>query len=91
MSLFGKSPDPKDEIISLLTNERDYLRLKVTELEGQLLAINNAHAYRILHRGDNPEPPSLPLTATPFAQRLTVFEPDFTLGQVEDRFRAPKD
>lgn len=88
MSLFGKSPDPKDEIIALLTNERDYLRVKIGELEAQLLALHNASAYRLLHRGNVPEPPSRPLPLTPFAQRDTVFEPDITLGQIEARFTA---
>lgn len=86
MALFGRdphAPDPKDEMISLLKDERDYLRAKVKELEQQLLAINNVHAYRLLHQGEIPEPESHPLPPTAFEQKSVVYTPDWTLSKLE--------
>lgn len=87
MTLFG--PDPKDEMIALLLNERDYLRVKVGELESQLLAINNAHAFRLMNRRESDPPlnPILPSDSSPFDQKAQVFTPKQTLSDIEHTFR----
>jgi hypothetical protein len=86
--LFG--PDPKDAVIEVLTNERDYLRAKVEELEKQLLALTSTHAYRLVH-GEDVGPPARPPTPDVYTLKATDAKPDFTLAQVEAHFRRLSD
>ncbi len=94
MSIFGRDArDPKDEVIAALTNERDYLREKVTELEKQLLALISTHAYRLVH-GDPSEAqaaqPDKGKVADPISLRSVEYRPAISAADVESKFRQPK-
>lgn len=85
---FPPKPDPKDAIIDLLKDERAYLRAKVTDLEAQLLAIHNAHAYRLLYRPPANDPLPGSGESTVYEQRGTVFDPNFSLLKLEQRMKG---
>lgn len=87
MAIFG--PDPKDEVIKILTDERDYLRAKMAELEKQLLALTSTHAFRLVH-GPEEAPPAKPVPPDPYTLRSIRHLPDFKLSEVEASFKMPK-
>ena len=86
MSFLGRrAPDPKDDLIAELRSERDYLRAKVEQLEKQLLALHDAHAYRLLHPADAPRPPARPSEPTPYEKRGQVHEPKESLAVLQQK------
>lgn len=82
MPLFGE--DPKDVAIKLLTEERDHLRVRVADLEKQLMAVTNPGAYRLIHREPSPaERPAAPAKVDPYTARASVYVPDKTLAEIK--------
>lgn len=84
MPLFG--PDPKDELIELLKDERNYLRAKVADLEKQLLALHSGHAFRMVHGEEPPPRPTAPGSPDAYTLKTTTYEPGFSKTQVEASF-----
>jgi hypothetical protein len=91
VALFG-GPDPKDEIIAVLRDERDYLRRKVEEMEKQFLAMTSTHAFRLVHpeeRGN--ETPAIPPVEDAFTKKTSDHRPTFSLKDVEVLVAGPRD
>lgn len=88
MQIFG--PDPKDEVIQLLKDERDHLRARIAELEKQFLALTSTHAFRLVH-GQEDELPAKPIPPDPYTLRSVDHVPEFNLAAVEASFRSPRE
>lgn len=73
--------DHRDDVISDLRNERDYLRGQLEEARKEVLALTNVHAFRVVHRevedlsSQEPIPDVLGLKQ--------VFRPDYTIADKE--------
>ena len=89
MAIFG--PDPKDEIISVLREERDYLRRKLEEMEKQFLALTSTHAFRLVHPEEKGNEVPAPPPDDAFLKKTSDHRPSFTLRDLEDKLSPPID
>ncbi len=83
--MFGRI-DPKDEVIEALRNERDYLRVKIAELEKHLLALTSTHAFRLLHPEEAAANPPKPAPPDPYTLRDTEHTPERSLEAISQDF-----
>ena len=83
MGMFG---DDRAQLIQQLTNERDYLRQKVSDLEKQLLAMTNASAYRLLHIEPGGDGSPGESTQSILETRNQPYRPELTLDEVKQNF-----
>lgn len=82
--LFSSKRDPRDTLIEQLTSERDHLRALVAQLQDKLVALTDAHAFRLLHPHDGvPRPPAKPAEPSPFERRSMVHIPQDSLAKLE--------
>ena len=66
----------------------DDLRTKVDELQKELLAVHNAHAFRLMHRPPGTEPPTKPAEPSVYDLRNIEHKPDFTLQKIEQQVKG---
>jgi hypothetical protein len=84
MSLFGGA-DPRDELIKVMREEIAYLRQKLDERDQEVLALTNASVFRMLHPYEN-APTAGESVRSVFEDRSTPYKPEFTLGEVKEKF-----
>lgn len=80
--------DHRDDVIELLTNERDYLRAQLEQKDKEVLALTNVHAFRVVHREVEDLPPQVPVPDVLGLQSLreAIHRPNFTVADKEKAF-----
>jgi hypothetical protein len=77
--------DHRDDLISQLVDERDYLRNQLDSARKESLALTNLSAFRQVHKEVEGLPPNVPIPDVLGGLRDTTFMPEYTL---EDKRKA---
>jgi hypothetical protein len=81
--MFERKPDPRDQIIALLREDKMRLELRVAELTKQLIALTSRAAFREVYRPEAPTPQAKAVAA-PLNPRTVTYVPKKSFKDIEE-------